>query len=134
MWQLHAVTAHSSLTVIFELVVVGLTSVILIVLGTVNLQVRGLFVPISLRSLLGIVAAYVLGTVWSSYSYFSTWFFGIYKTTHRIFPSMLSVDLEKEQKTLNMLNDYIIIIQSPLTPVQCYKPPLSIVLQALYQI
>ena len=134
MWQLHAVTAHSSLTVIFELVVVGLTSVILIVLGTVNLQLRGLFVPISLRSLLGIVAAYVLGTVWSSYSYFSTWFFGIYKTTHRIFPSILSVDLEKEQKTLNILNDYIIIIQSPLTPVKCYRPPLSIVLQALYQI
>ena len=133
MWQLHAVTAHSSLTVIFELVVVGLTSVILIVLGTVNLQVRGLFVPISLRSL-GIVAAYVLGTVWSSYSYFSTWFFGIYKTTHRIFPSILSVDLQKEQKTLNMLNDYIIIIQSPLTHVQFYKPPLSIVLQALYKI
>ena len=116
------------------MVVGGLTSVILIVLGTVNLQVGGLFVPVSLRSLLGIVADYVLGTVWSSYSYFSTWFFGIYKTTHRIFPSILSVDLEKEQKTLNMLNDYIIIIQSPLTPVQCYEPPLSIVLQALYQI
>ena len=72
MWQLHAVTVHSSLPVIFRLVVGGLTSVILVVLGIVNLQLQGPFVPISLKSLLGIVAVYVLGTVWSSCSYFST--------------------------------------------------------------
>ena len=35
---LHAETAQSSLTVIFELVISGLTSIILMVLVTVNLQ------------------------------------------------------------------------------------------------
>ena len=66
--RLHAETAQSALTVIFKLVVGGLTSVILIVLGTVNLQFQGPFVPISLWPVLGIVAAHVLGTVWSSCS------------------------------------------------------------------
>ena len=65
---LQAGTAQSSLTVIFKLVVSGLTSIILIVLGTVNLQFRGALVPISLWSILRIVAAHVLGTVWSSCS------------------------------------------------------------------
>ena len=49
----------------------GLISVILIVLSTVNLQVQGWFVPISLRPVLGIMqdgAAYVMATVWSSCS------------------------------------------------------------------
>ena len=59
-------TAQSTLTVIFKLIISGLTSVILIVLGTVNLQFRGQFVPISLRSVLRIMAAHILGTVWSS--------------------------------------------------------------------
>ena len=55
---------HSSvLTVILKLVIGGLTSIILIVLGTVNLQSQGPFVPISLRPVLGIVVAHVLGTV-----------------------------------------------------------------------
>ena len=60
---LHAGTAQSSLTVIFRLVMSGLTSIILNVLGTVNLQFQGPFVPISLRSVLRIVAARVLGAV-----------------------------------------------------------------------
>ena len=63
---LHAGTAQSSLTVIFRLVMSGLTSIILNVLGTVNLQFQGPFVPISLSPVLGIVAVYVMGTVWSS--------------------------------------------------------------------
>ena len=48
----------------------GLTSVILIVLSidTINLQFQGRFVPIFLRPILGIVAAYVMATVWSSCS------------------------------------------------------------------
>ena len=63
---LHAETAKSSLTVIFKLVISGLTSIILIVLGTSNLQFQGPFVPISLWSVLRIVAVHVPGTVRSS--------------------------------------------------------------------
>ena len=66
--QLQAETAQLAWTVIFKLVVSGLTSIILIVLGTVNLQFWGALVPISSWSILRIVAAHVLGTVWSSYS------------------------------------------------------------------
>ena len=44
---LHAETAQSALTVIFKLFVGGLTSDILIVLGTVNLQFQGWFVSVS---------------------------------------------------------------------------------------
>ena len=60
---LHAETAQSSLTVIFKLVISGLTSIILVVLGTVNHRFQGPFVPISLWPFLGIVAAHVLGIV-----------------------------------------------------------------------
>ena len=65
---LQAETAPLALTVIFKLIIGGLTSIILIVLDTVNLQFQGPFVPISLRLVLRIVAAYVVGTIWSSYS------------------------------------------------------------------
>ena len=64
-WGLCVETAQSSLTVLFKFVISGLTSIILIVLGTVNLQLQGPFVPISLWSVLRIKAAHVLGTVWS---------------------------------------------------------------------
>ena len=64
---LHEETADH-LTVIFKLVISGLTSIILNVSGTVNLQFQGPFFPISLRSILGIVATQVLGTVCSSCS------------------------------------------------------------------
>ena len=63
---LHAETIQSALTVILKLVIGGLTSVISIVLGTVNLQFYCRFVSISLRPILGIVAAYVMATAWSS--------------------------------------------------------------------
>ena len=59
---------QSSLIVILKLVISGLTSIILIVLGTVNHQFQGLFVSISLRPILKIVAAHVMSTVWSSCS------------------------------------------------------------------
>ena len=49
-----------------QLVTSGLTSIILVVSGTVNLQFWGALVPISLQSVLRIVAAHVQGTVWSS--------------------------------------------------------------------
>ena len=51
-----------------QLVISGLTSIILVALGTVNLQLQDALVPMSLRSILGIVAAQVLSTVWSSCS------------------------------------------------------------------
>ena len=58
-----SVTCRSNtviLTVIFKLVISDLPSIILIVLGTVNLQFQSPFVPISLWSVLGIVAVYNL--------------------------------------------------------------------------
>lgn len=65
---LHTETAQSALTVIFKLVTGDLTSVIVIVLDTVDLQFQGPFVPISLRPVLRIVAADVVSTVWWSCS------------------------------------------------------------------
>ena len=59
---LHAETAQSALTVIWKLVIGGLISVILIVLGTVNLQFQGWFVSLYLRPILRTVAAYVMAT------------------------------------------------------------------------
>ena len=58
---LHAESVQSALTVIFKLVMGSLTRVILVVLGAVNLQFQGQFVSISLRPILGIAAAYVMG-------------------------------------------------------------------------
>ena len=46
--ELHVETAQSSLTIIFKVVISGLTSIILVVLGPVHLQFQGPFVPISL--------------------------------------------------------------------------------------
>ena len=48
---------QSALTVILKLVISGLISIIFIVLGTVNFQFPGALVPISLRPILGIMAA-----------------------------------------------------------------------------
>ena len=64
----HAETAQSSLTASFKSVISGLSSTILVVVRTVNLQVRGALVPISLPSVLRFEAAQVLGTVWSACS------------------------------------------------------------------
>ena len=47
-----------------KLVVGGLTSVILVVLSTVNIQIHGGFISISFRPIIGIVAAYVMA--WAS--------------------------------------------------------------------
>ena len=49
---------HSHLLVIFKLVLTGLPSIILVVLGTINLQFWGALLPISLKLVLRIVAAY----------------------------------------------------------------------------
>ena len=60
--------AQAAPTGILKLVIGGLTSVLLMVFSTVSLQFQGRFVPISLRAVLGIVAAYVMATVRSSCS------------------------------------------------------------------
>ena len=65
---LHDETAQSALTAVFRLITDGLTSVILVVLGTVNLQFQGWLVSISLRLVLRIVAVYVMTTAWPSCS------------------------------------------------------------------
>ena len=51
-----------------QLFISGITSIILVILGTVNVQFQGAGVPISLQSILIIMEAQVLGTVWSSCS------------------------------------------------------------------
>ena len=59
-----------ALRVIFKLVIDGLTSIILAVLGTVSLLFQGCLVCISLRPVLITVAAYVTATVCSSGNFF----------------------------------------------------------------
>ena len=49
---LHAEPAQPALTVVFRLVIGGLTAIILFVVCTVNLQFQGWLVAISLRSVL----------------------------------------------------------------------------------
>ena len=61
---LRAEKAQSALMVIFWLVISGLTGIMLVVLGTVNLQFQGPLVLISLWPVLGTVRAHVLGAVW----------------------------------------------------------------------
>ena len=120
-WKgLHAEATQLSLVVIFRLVVSGLTSIILVVLGTVNLQFQGPFVPVSLRPVLGIVAAHVLGslvfkqltsppgalvslrqlTEYGSEYYLEPW--------------------RRSSRSSTMLNDCVTIIQSPLAVFLCF--------------
>ena len=75
----------------------------MIVLGTVHLQFQGRFVPISLRPVLRIVAAYVTATVWSSCSSLLPpgGGFSIYKTAHRIWLRILSRALKEELDVLD---------------------------------
>ena len=84
-----------------QLVISGLTSIILVVLRTVNLQFCCVLVPISLRSVL---------KLWQLKSWvqsghhvvnFSTWCFGIYKAAHRIWFRILSIALEKKLNVLD---------------------------------
>ena len=84
--ELHAKTAQSALTVILKLVITLLTSVILIVLSTVNIQFQGRFSSISLRLILRTVATYVMttGLVIMQLTSSPGGGFSIYKTAHRI--------------------------------------------------
>ena len=115
--RLHAETAQSALTVTFRLVISRLTSVVW--LSTAHLQFRGPLVHISLRPALGIVAAYVLGTVWSSRSQFLLP--GVLVSIRQLtgcgseyywWPS------RKNERSLTVLNHYI--IWSPLTEFLCF--------------
>ena len=99
---LPAKTEQSALTVIFKLAIGGLTSVILVVLGTVNI--------FSFR-------VHLFPFLWSQFSElwqlmlwvqsgnlvvnFSTWCFTVYKTAHRIWLRILFIALEKELKVLD---------------------------------
>ena len=67
-WGLQAERVQSALIVILKSVISSLTSITLIVLSTVNLKFQGKFVPIFSRPFLKIVAAYIMATVWSSFS------------------------------------------------------------------
>ena len=79
------------------IIISRLTSIILVVLGTVNRQFQGALVPISLLSILRIVAAQVLGTVWVIMSLT----FPPGGLVHRIWLRILSTALEKEPDVLN---------------------------------
>ena len=59
---------QSALTVVLKLVMQWSCSIILTILSIVSLQFQGQFVPISLRPVLRIVAAYFMDTVRSSCS------------------------------------------------------------------
>ena len=63
-----AETAQSALIVILKLVTWWSIRILLTVFSTVGLQFRGQSVPTSLRPILGMVAAYVMDTAWSSCS------------------------------------------------------------------
>ena len=67
-------------------------------LSTVNFLFQGQLVPISLRPVPRIVAAYVMATVWSSCSQLHPpgGDFSIYKTAQRIWLRILSLAFEEE--------------------------------------
>ena len=80
---LYAETAQSALTVIFKLVISCPTIVILVILGTINLQFQSFhFFEVSSWN----CGSSCLGTVWSSCSEHLPpgGSFSIYKTAHRI--------------------------------------------------
>ena len=57
---------QSALTVVLQLVISGLTGLILIVLSAVNLLYQGRLLPLSLRPVLRTAATYVMARAWSS--------------------------------------------------------------------
>ena len=91
---LQAETAQSSLTVIFRLVISGLTSIIMMVLGTVNLQFRvDLFLCSQFLELWQLRFLFQSG---HHVVNFSIRGFSIYKTAHRIWLRILSIALERK--------------------------------------
>ena len=97
----------------------------MVVLGTVFLRFRGALVPISLHQFSELWQRQAWGQSGHHIVNFSAWCSGIYKTAHRIWLRILSIAFEKELKILglisHMLNDYIIVIWSPLTVFLCFS-------------
>ena len=96
--MLHAETAQSSLTVIFKLVISHLTSIILVVLCTVNLQFWVHLFPSlcgQFSELLQFMSCIQPGHYVVN---FSTWGFRINKTAHRILLRILSTALLERTK------------------------------------
>ena len=89
--QLHAETTQSCPTVIFKLVISGLTSIIFVVLGTVNLQFQGYLFPFLCDQFLQLWP--LMSWVQSGHHVvnFSTCCFDTYKTTHKIWLRILSI-------------------------------------------
>ena len=83
----------------FKLVIGGLTSVILVALGTVNLQFQGPFVPICLRLILSIV--HLMSWVQSGHHVVKFFHLVFTKTAHRMCLRTRSIALEKELKVLD---------------------------------
>ena len=99
--ELHAEIAQLSVTVILKLAIHGLTSIILVVLGTVNLQFQDPFSPFLWGQ---------FSELWQLLSWvlsghhalkFSTWCFSIYKTALRMWLRILSIAREKELKVFD---------------------------------
>ena len=93
----------------------------LVDLGTVPLQFWGALIPF----FLGPFSELWQLTSWVQSDHqvvnFSTWYFGVYKTAHRMWLRILSITLEKELKSsLTVLNSCVIIIQSPLALFLCF--------------
>ena len=80
-----------------QLVISGITGIILVILGTVNVQFQGVLVPISLQTIFITVAAQVQVQSGHHVVNFSTWGFSIYKTGY----GSESIVLEKELKVLD---------------------------------
>ena len=101
-WRwLSAEITQSSLTVILKLVISGLTRIILMVLGTVNLQFQvHLFI-----SFHGLFLKLWQLKPWVQSGHhvvnFSTWGFSICKAAHRRWPRILATALENELKVLD---------------------------------
>ena len=107
-----AVTCRNNIVISnshLQSVISGLTSIILVVLGTVSLQ-------------FGCTCSHFFcgqfSELWKLKSWvqsghhvvnFSTWCFGIFKTAHKIWLRILSTALENG-RSLTMFNNYIIII------------------------
>ena len=93
--------AEIALPSLIVMIMNGLTSVSLVVLGTVNPQFGDAFVPISLQSVLRMWQLKSWVQPGHHVANFSTCGLGIYKIAHRTWLRILSTALEKEIKVLD---------------------------------
>ena len=101
----HAEIAQLSLTVILKLAIDGLTSIILVVLGTVNLQFQDPFFPFFWGQFSELW--HLLSWVLSGHHVlnFSTWCFSICKTARRYGSEYYLWPLRKNSVSLTVLKD-----------------------------